>query len=90
VPRLSSGLVIAGAYATKVRRTLFAQLRDRTKADKEWAQKVAFASAQLNRIQRGRLSPTAAAPRELLQVKVRLYHAADAYASHNYQHQYEA
>jgi hypothetical protein len=50
VPRLSSGLVIVGAYAIKVRRTLFAQLRDRTRADKEWAQKVAFAAAQLNRV----------------------------------------
>ena len=50
MPRLSTGLIIVGAYALKVRRTLFAQLRDRTRGDKEWAQKVAYASAQLNRV----------------------------------------
>jgi hypothetical protein len=47
---LSSGLVIAGAYADKIRRTLFAQLRDYVRKDKEWAQKIAFATAQLNRL----------------------------------------
>ncbi len=50
MPRLSSGLIIVGAYALKVRRTLFAQLRDRTRGDKEWAQKVAYGAAQLNRV----------------------------------------
>ncbi|MGC9072313.1 MAG: DUF2258 domain-containing protein [Acidilobus sp.] len=50
MPRLSSGLIIVGAYALKVRRTLFAQLRDRTRADREWAQKVAYGAAQLNRV----------------------------------------
>jgi len=49
MPRLSSGLVIAGAYADKIRRTLFAQMRDHVKQDKAWAQKVAYASAQLSR-----------------------------------------
>jgi hypothetical protein len=47
---LSSGLVIAGAYADKIRRTLFAQLRDYLKKDKEWGQKIAYAAAQLNRL----------------------------------------
>ncbi|HIP57147.1 MAG TPA: DUF2258 domain-containing protein [Ignisphaera aggregans] len=49
MPMLSSGLVIAGAYADKVRRTLFAQMRDYVKQDKTWAQRVAYAAAQLNR-----------------------------------------
>ena len=48
--KLSSGLVIAGAYADKIRRTMFAQLKDYIKKDKEWAQKIAFATAQLNRL----------------------------------------
>jgi len=50
MPRLSSGLVIAGAYADKIRRTLFAQLRDYVKKDREWGQRIAFAVAQLNRL----------------------------------------
>ncbi len=49
MPRLSSGFVIAGAYADKIRRTMFAQLRDYIRKDKEWSQKIAFAIAQLNR-----------------------------------------
>ncbi len=49
MPLLSSGLVIAGAYADKVRRTLFAQMRDYVRKDKSWAQRVAYAAAQLNR-----------------------------------------
>ncbi|MEL9939590.1 MAG: DUF2258 domain-containing protein [Ignisphaera sp.] len=48
--RLSSGFVIAGAYADKIRRTMFAQLRDYIRRDKEWGQKIAFAVAQLNRL----------------------------------------
>ncbi|MDK6028042.1 DUF2258 domain-containing protein [Ignisphaera sp. 4213-co] len=48
--RLSSGFVIAGAYADKIRRTMFAQLRDYIKRDKEWGQKIALAVAQLNRL----------------------------------------
>lgn len=47
--RLSSGLVIAGAYADKIRRTLFAQLKDYVRKDKEWGQKIALTIAQLNR-----------------------------------------
>lgn len=50
MPRLSSGLVIAGAYADKIRRTIFAQLRDYIKKNRDWGQKVAFAVAQLNRV----------------------------------------
>ncbi len=50
MPLLSSGLVIAGAYADKIRRTLFAQMRDYVRQDKSWAQKVAYAAAQLNRL----------------------------------------
>ncbi|MCI4438094.1 MAG: DUF2258 domain-containing protein [Ignisphaera sp.] len=50
MPMLSSGLVIAGAYADKIRRTLFAQLRDYVKKDKEWGQKIAYAAAQLNKL----------------------------------------
>lgn len=50
MPRLSSGFIIAGAYADKIRRTAFAQLRDYIRRDKEWASKIAFAVAQLNRL----------------------------------------
>ena len=47
---LSTGLIIAGAYADKVRRTLFAQLRDLVKQDKEFAREAARASAELNTV----------------------------------------
>ncbi|WP_434731658.1 DUF2258 domain-containing protein [Thermogladius sp. KZ2Tp1] len=47
---MSTGLVIAGAYAAKVRRTLFAQLKDLTKNDKEMAKEAARATAELNRL----------------------------------------
>ncbi|MCC6034619.1 MAG: DUF2258 domain-containing protein [Desulfurococcaceae archaeon] len=47
---LSTGLVIAGAYADKVRRTIFAQLRDLVKQDKEFAREAARASAELNMV----------------------------------------
>lgn len=50
MPLLSSGFVIAGAYADKIRKTVFAQLRDYVKKDKEWGQKIAFSVAQLNRL----------------------------------------
>ncbi len=50
MPLLSSGLVIAGAYADKIRRTLFAQMRDYVRRDKAWGQRVAYAAAQLNRL----------------------------------------
>jgi Uncharacterized protein conserved in archaea len=45
---LSSGLIIAGAYADKIRRTLFAQLRDLVKQDKDVAREIARATAELN------------------------------------------
>lgn len=45
---LSTGLVIAGAYADKLRRTLFAQLRDLVKQNKDFAKEVARASAEVN------------------------------------------
>lgn len=45
---LSTGLVIAGAYADKLRRTLFAQLRDHVKQNKDFAKEVARASAEVN------------------------------------------
>ncbi|MEM1638832.1 MAG: DUF2258 domain-containing protein [Desulfurococcaceae archaeon] len=48
VRELSSGLIIAGAYADKIRRTLFAQLRDLVKQDKEFAREIARATAELN------------------------------------------
>lgn len=48
VKELSSGLIIAGAYSDKIRRTLFAQLRDVIKQDKEFTKEIARASAELN------------------------------------------
>jgi len=50
LPKLSSGLIIAGAYADKIRRTLFAQLRDLLKQGKVSAQKIALAAGTLNRM----------------------------------------
>ncbi len=50
MPQLSSGLVIAGAYADKIRRTLFAQLREQMKKGEISAQDIAYAAAQLNRL----------------------------------------
>ena len=50
MPKLSSGLIIAGAYADKIRRTLFAQLRDLMKQGKVSAQKIAYAAGTLNRM----------------------------------------
>ncbi len=47
---LNTGIVIAGAYADKVRRTLFAQLKDLMKNNKDFAREIARASAELNRI----------------------------------------
>jgi len=48
--KLSSGLVIAGAYADKIRRTLFAQLRDAIKREDVESKEVARAAAELNRL----------------------------------------
>jgi len=50
LPKLSSGLVIAGAYADKIRRTAFAQLRDLLKEGSLKSEEVAQAVAQLNRL----------------------------------------
>ncbi|MEM4487675.1 MAG: DUF2258 domain-containing protein [Desulfurococcaceae archaeon] len=47
---LSSGLIIAGAYASKIRRTLFAQLRDLAKQDRDFNREIARASAELNAV----------------------------------------
>ncbi|MET1101711.1 MAG: DUF2258 domain-containing protein [Pyrodictiaceae archaeon] len=48
--QLSTGLVIAGAYADKIRRVLFAQLRDDIKSGKISSQQVAFRAGELNRL----------------------------------------
>jgi len=48
--RLSSGYVIVGAYADKIRRTLFAQLRDAIKSGRIDSKEVARAAAELNRL----------------------------------------
>lgn len=45
---LNTGLIIAGAYGDKVRRTLFAQLSEFVKKDKEFSKEVARASGELN------------------------------------------
>ena len=48
--KLSSGYIIVGAYADKVRRTLFAQLKDHIKNKEIDPQDVAKASAELNKL----------------------------------------
>lgn len=48
MPVLTSGLVIAGAYAHKIRRTIFAQLRDEVKAGHVSSQEIARAAGELN------------------------------------------
>ena len=50
VNKLSTGLVITGAYATKVRRTLFAQLKEEVKAGHISGNEIARASGELNRL----------------------------------------
>lgn len=47
--QLSTGLVIAGAYADKLRKTLFAQLRDRMKAGEVTGTEIARAAGEINR-----------------------------------------
>lgn len=47
---LSTGLIIAGAYADKARRVLFAQLRDKIKSGEISNKEVARAAAELNRM----------------------------------------
>jgi hypothetical protein len=49
MPTLRSGFVLSAGYAVKLRRTLFAQLKDYVKQDKEFAGKVAYYAALLNR-----------------------------------------
>jgi len=48
MPTLSSGYVIAGAYADKLRRTMFAQLRDEVKRGSISSQEIARAVGELN------------------------------------------
>jgi hypothetical protein len=48
--QLTTGLVITGAYADKIRKTLFAQLKDNIKKGEILSQEVARAIAELNRI----------------------------------------
>lgn len=50
MPTLRSGYVIGGAYADKIRRTLFAQTRDLVKSGELSTQEVARAAGELNRI----------------------------------------
>jgi len=50
LPQLSTGLVIAGAYADKLRRVLFAQLRDRIKRGEIDNRTVAARAGELNRL----------------------------------------
>jgi hypothetical protein len=47
---LSTGLVIAGAYADKLRRTLFAQLRDYVRKNRELGKEIARAAGEINRL----------------------------------------
>lgn len=49
MPMLRSGLVLAAGYADKLRKATFAQLKDYTKKDKEFANKIAYYVATLNR-----------------------------------------
>ncbi len=48
--KLSSGYIIVGAYADKIRRTLFAQLRDKIKGKEIDSKTVAKAAADLNKL----------------------------------------
>jgi len=48
VPTLSSGYVIAGAYAGKIRRTMFAQLREEVRKGSVTSQEIARAVGELN------------------------------------------
>jgi len=47
---LSTGLIIAGAYADKLRRTLFAQLSERVKSGEIDSKEVARAAAEVNQL----------------------------------------
>ncbi|HIQ13939.1 MAG TPA: DUF2258 domain-containing protein [Thermoprotei archaeon] len=50
MPTLSTGFVIAGVYADKLRRTLFAQLRNDVKEGRLSNQEVARAAAEINQL----------------------------------------
>ena len=50
MPTLRSGLVIAGAYADKLRRTMFAQLKNDIREGRIKASDVAYHVAQLNKV----------------------------------------
>ncbi len=50
MPVLRSGLVIAGGYADKIRRVLFAQMKDQIKSGEIDAKEVARAAGELNRL----------------------------------------
>ncbi|MEZ0393593.1 MAG: DUF2258 domain-containing protein [Desulfurococcaceae archaeon] len=47
---LNTGIVIAGAYAKKIKRTVFAQLRDLVKSDREFTNRIAMAVGELNSV----------------------------------------
>jgi hypothetical protein len=49
MPTLKSGAIILGAYATKIRKTLFAQLKDRVKSGEISSQEIARAAGELNK-----------------------------------------
>jgi hypothetical protein len=49
MPTLKSGAVILGAYASKIRKTLFAQLKDKVKAGEISSQEIARAAGELNK-----------------------------------------
>jgi len=49
MPTLRSGAVILGAYASKIRKTLFAQLKDKVKAGEVSSQEIARAAGELNK-----------------------------------------
>ncbi|MEM5830693.1 MAG: DUF2258 domain-containing protein [Candidatus Aenigmatarchaeota archaeon] len=50
MPTLRSGAVIVGAYATKTRKTLFAQLKDKVKSKEISSQEIARASGEVNKM----------------------------------------
>lgn len=49
MPRLRTGIVIVGYYATKIRRTLFAQNRELIKTGQLSQEEIARAASELNR-----------------------------------------
>ncbi|MEM5824451.1 MAG: DUF2258 domain-containing protein [Candidatus Aenigmatarchaeota archaeon] len=50
MPTLRSGAVIVGAYAKKIRKTLFAQLKDKVKSREISSQEIARASGEINKM----------------------------------------